>query len=46
MCIFEFCQKGETRIASALNGQWQSDKNVQRSNKTQASQQFAVTTNR
>jgi len=28
MCIFEFCQKGETRIASAPNGQWHRDKKV------------------
>jgi hypothetical protein len=26
MCIFEFCQKDETRITPAPNGQWQRDK--------------------
>jgi hypothetical protein len=46
MCIFEFCQKGETRMALAPTGQLQSDKIVYPSNKTQASKRFAVTTNR
>jgi hypothetical protein len=31
MCIFEFCQKDETRMTPAPTGQWQSDKIVQRS---------------